>query len=124
MDRVGAGGAWASTWRETFGGRGSRPRNGRRTMSKTVSDWIESDVEPYQDKSVAWLSQFHFFRDPIRPTYSDLNWFFSPADGIIIYQRRVRAEEPIVEIKGKAYSLRDALRDEAYRAESLVIGIF
>ena len=93
-------------------------------MSKTLHDWLETDVEQYQDKSVAWLSQFHFFRDPIRPTYSDLGWFFSPADGIIIYQRRVRPNEAIVELKGKTYSLRDALRDQHFQAESLVIGIF
>ncbi len=93
-------------------------------MSKTLREWLDSEVTPYHEKSVAWLSQYHFFRDPIRPTYSDPNWFFSPADGIIIYQRQVLPEEPIVEIKGKAYSLRDALRDRTYAAESLVIGIF
>ena len=93
-------------------------------MPKKFHDWIETDVRPYQDKSVAWLSQYHFFRDPIRPTYSDLNYFFAPADGIILYQREVRPEEAIVEIKGRAYSLRDALRDPHYEAPSLVIGIF
>lgn len=43
-------------------------------MVKKRQDWIETDVCPYQDKSVAWLSQYHFFRDPIRPTYSDLSY--------------------------------------------------
>jgi len=96
----------------------------RYVMSRTLRDWLETEVEQYQHKSVAWLSQFHFFRDPIRPTYSDLDWFFSPADGIILYQLRARPDEPIVEIKGKAYCLRDALRDLEFNAESLVIGIF
>ncbi len=67
-------------------------------MAKKLHDWIEADVRPYQDKSVAWLSQDHFFRDPIRPTYSDLNHFFAPADGSILYQREVRPEEYIVEM--------------------------
>jgi phosphatidylserine decarboxylase len=93
-------------------------------MAKTLRDWLTQDVQPYQDKSVAWLSQLHFFRDPMRPTYSDLGCFFSPADGIILYQKEVGPTEPILDIKGKAYSLRDALRDETYSAESLVIGIF
>ena len=93
-------------------------------MAKTLQNWLEEDVEPLQDKSVAWLSQFHFFRDPVRPTYSDLSYFFSPADGIILYQRQVRADEAIVTIKGKDYSLRDALRDPHFDAECLVIGIF
>jgi phosphatidylserine decarboxylase len=93
-------------------------------MSKKLHDWIENDVRPYQDKSVAWLSQYHFFRDPIRPTYSDLSYFFAPADGVILYQREVRPDQCIVEIKGRAYSLQEAMRDPHYEAPSLVIGIF
>src|ERR1041385_5850650 len=93
-------------------------------MSKKIQDWLENDVQPYREKSISWISQFHFFRDPIRPTYSDLNYFFSPADGIILYQRRLHPDQGLVEIKGRAYSLRDAMRDPSYEAESLVIGIF
>jgi len=93
-------------------------------MAKSLQDWVESDVEQFRDKSVAWLSQFHFFRDPIRPTYSDLSYFFAPADGIILYQSTVRPDEAIVKIKGRAYTLRDALRDSEYNQPSLVIGIF
>ncbi len=77
-----------------------------------------------RDKPVSWLSQYHFFRDPIRPTYCDTNYFFSPADGVIIYQKTVRPDEAILDIKGKSYSLRDALRDDDFAAECLVIGIF
>jgi phosphatidylserine decarboxylase len=93
-------------------------------MSKTLIKWVETEVQPFREKSVSWISQFHFFRDPIRPTYSDLSYFFSPADGIVIYQEKVQPDDPIVKIKGKAYTLRDALRDEAYNQPSLVIGIF
>src|SRR5438445_9600724 len=93
-------------------------------MAKKIQDWLETDVRPYREKPISWVSQFHFFRDPIRPTYSDLSYFFSPADGIILYQREVDPDECIVEIKGRAYSLRDAMRDPHYDARSLVIGIF
>jgi phosphatidylserine decarboxylase len=93
-------------------------------MSKTLQRWLREDVAPVHDQSVAWLSQFHFFRDPIRPTYSDLSYFFSPADGIILYQKQVRPDEALVAIKGKTYSLRDALRDRDFEHECLVIGIF
>jgi phosphatidylserine decarboxylase len=93
-------------------------------MAKTLHQWLAEDVEPVHDQSVAWLSQFHFFRDPIRPTYSDLSYFFSPADGIIVYQCEVKPDEAIVEIKGRSYSLRDALRDPELKDECLVIGIF
>jgi phosphatidylserine decarboxylase len=93
-------------------------------MAKTMQKWLETEVNPYRKKSIAWLSQYHFFRDPIRPTFTDMSRFFSPADGIIVYQREVRPEEAIVTIKGKDYTLRDALRDPEYSAPSLVIGIF
>ncbi len=93
-------------------------------MAKKLHGWLRTEVEPFRGRSIAWLSQFHFFRDPIRPTYSDTSYFFSPADGIILYQRTVRPDEAIVELKGKAYTLRDALRDPGYDQTSLVIGIF
>ena len=93
-------------------------------MAKTLTRWLAEDVEPLHDKSVAWLSQFHFFRDPVRPTYADLSCFFAPADGIILYQREVRPEQPIVNIKGRPYSLRDALRNPGFQHECLVIGVF
>jgi phosphatidylserine decarboxylase len=93
-------------------------------MAKTLQDWLDTDVRPFRDKSLTWLSQYHFFRDPIRPTYSDLSYFFAPADGIILYQREVAPDDCIVEIKGRTYSPRDAMRDPDYDAESLVIGIF
>jgi phosphatidylserine decarboxylase len=93
-------------------------------MSKNINEWLSEDVRPFQDRSISWISQYHFFRDPIRPTYSDLSCFFSPADGIIVYQQTVRADERILEIKGKPYCVRDALRDTHYEEPSLVIGIF
>ena len=93
-------------------------------MAKQLQEWIQTDVNPFRAKPMAWLSQYHFFRDPIRPTYSDLSYFFSPADGIILYQRAVSPDESVITIKGRDYSLRDALRDPHYDAPSLVIGIF
>lgn len=93
-------------------------------MARKLQDWLEKDVRPFQKKSASWISQYHFFRDPIRPSYSDLGYFFSPADGIILYQRKVRPGECIVEIKGRAYSLQEAMRDPHYDSESFVIGVF
>jgi len=43
---------------------------------------------------------------------------------VILYQGIVEATDPILDIKGKPYSLREALRDEEYDKTSLVIGIF
>lgn len=93
-------------------------------MSKSVDQWLDEDVAEFRDKPVSWISQYHFFRDPIRPSYSDTSCFFSPADGIILYQEVVKPDECLVEIKGKSYCVRDALRDPHFEGDSLVIGIF
>jgi phosphatidylserine decarboxylase len=93
-------------------------------VAKKLAEWIASDVAPVRDKSMEWLSSQYFFRDPCRPTYADLRYFFSPADGVILYQRTVRPDECVVDIKGRPYSLREALRDPSYDHESLVIGVF
>jgi phosphatidylserine decarboxylase len=93
-------------------------------MAKSLKEWVEQDVASVRDKSLGWLSQEFFFRDPTRPNYSDANYFFSPADGIVLYQLTVDPDDPIVDIKGKRYSLQDAMRDPSYDKRSIVIGIF
>ncbi|HZM71109.1 MAG TPA: phosphatidylserine decarboxylase [Candidatus Cryosericum sp.] len=93
-------------------------------MAKKLTEWIESDVQPLRDLPVSELSQLHFFRDPCRPACSDTAYFFAPADGVILYQETVDPGDPIVDVKGRPYSLREALRDPGYDERSLVIGIF
>jgi len=77
-------------------------------MAKQLQDWVNEDVGPFRDKPLSWLSGQHFFRDPVRPSYSDTSYFFAPADGVVLYQETVAADESIVDIKGRPYSLREA----------------
>lgn len=93
-------------------------------MAMKLNDWVEQEVKPFRDTPMAWLSQYHFFRDPNRPSFTDLNYLFSPGDGIILYQKTVCPDECLVEIKGRVYSLRDAIREPNLEGPSLVIGIF
>ena len=93
-------------------------------MAKQLAEWIEEDVGDLRDAPLSWLSAQHFFRDPARPSFSNPDYFFSPADGIVVYQEEVGPADSIVDIKGKSYSLRDALRDPSYDRPSLVIGVF
>jgi len=94
------------------------------SVAQDLQDWIDTDVQEIRDKPLTWLSHRHFFRDPPRPMFSDPSLFFSPADGVILYQRIVDPDEPIVELKGLNYSLREALRDASFTRRSLVIGVF
>jgi phosphatidylserine decarboxylase len=93
-------------------------------MAKDLKEWIETDVAAVKDKPISWLSSQWFFRDPIRPIYSDSNFFLAPADGVILYQKVVGPAESVVDVKGRPYSLRQALRDPEYDKPSLIIGIF
>jgi phosphatidylserine decarboxylase len=93
-------------------------------MAKALQQWIEEDVGELRERPLGWLSEQHFFRDPVRPIYADTSFFFAPADGVVLYQEEVEPDESIVDIKGRPYSLQEALRDEAYDKRSLVIGIF
>ena len=93
-------------------------------MAKALKEWIDTDVSKVRDKPMRWLSEEYFFRDPNRAIYSDSSYFFAPADGIILYADVVQADASIVDIKGKSYSLQDAMRKKEYTKESLVIGIF
>ena len=93
-------------------------------MAKSLKEWVATDVARVKEQPLKWISEEHFFRDPCRPMFSDEQYFFSPADGIIIYQREVQPTDCIVDIKGKTYSLRSAMQDDAFDQPSLVIGVF
>ena len=93
-------------------------------MARTLGEWVDAEVGAIREKPLTWLSHHHFFRDPPRPSFSDPTRFFSPADGVLLYQKTVDPGEAILDIKGRPYSLRDALRDPGFDKRSLVIGIF
>jgi phosphatidylserine decarboxylase len=94
------------------------------TMAKPLQEWIATDVAHQRSQPLKWISEEHFFRDPSRAVFSDCAYFFAPADGVILYQRNVQPADCIVEIKGKVYSLRQAMQDETFDQQCLVIGIF
>ena len=94
-------------------------------MAQHLEDWLEGEVKELSKLEVGELSNTFFFRDPMRPNYIDYNHFYSPADGVILYQKYVKdATDPIVEIKGMNYTIQDVLGNKNYNQPSLVIGIF
>jgi phosphatidylserine decarboxylase len=93
-------------------------------MAKKLNAWIKEDVQPFLDRNINWLSSEFFLRDPKRINYFDRNHFFSPADGIIIYQKYVKPDEKVIEIKGVNYTLKKLMADEDFNENCYVIGIF
>lgn len=93
-------------------------------MARPLHEWLQSDVARVRGKPMRWLSERYFFRDPARAVYSDTGYFFPPADGVVLYAKEAGPAEEIVDIKGRSYSLRNALRDERFDRRCLVVGIF
>lgn len=94
--------------------------------------WIEeinADLEIkgkgyLKDGYVREIYNKHFFRDPARPIRRNPDYFYSPADGIVLYAKEVRAHEQILEIKNKNYSVREILMDEEARGKWIAVGVF
>jgi phosphatidylserine decarboxylase len=93
-------------------------------MAEKLESWVKKTLPILNKNKMDYLSNQYFFRDPPRPTYVDHEYFFSPADGVILYQKIVDPSESIVEIKGKNYTVKEILGDSTYNKRSLVIGIF
>lgn len=91
---------------------------------KTLQQFIDEDVNPMKTKDFGWLASEHFLRDPKRANRLDSNFFFAPADGVIIYQRKVKPDEPLVEMKGINYTLKEVFQDPDFNKTCYVIGIF
>lgn len=93
-------------------------------MAQKLENWLIDHVAKCKEKGENYLANEYFFRDPHRPTHLDNKHFFSPADGIILYQKVVKPDEQIVEIKGINYSLKELLSDKEFNTPCLVVGVF
>lgn len=92
-------------------------------MALTLDKWVKS-VDQYRSKSITKMSNEIFFRDPPRPVIQNHEYFYSPADGIILYQEVVKGKESLVEIKGKKFTLQQLMGDKEFTQPCLIIGIF
>lgn len=108
-------------------------------MALPLNEWVEKTqkwIEELKQESLvkgkhltkdAYVREIyhkHFFRDPARPIRREPNYFYSPADGIVLYAKEVRSNDPVLEIKNKNYSLRTILGDETVRGKWVAVGIF
>lgn len=53
-------------------------------MAQNVASWRRKVQAECKDLSIGKLSSEYFFRDPLRPIKNNQDFFYSPADGIII----------------------------------------
>lgn len=94
-------------------------------MAEKLEDWIKRHVSKYKDIDVKKVYNELFFRDEFRPIFYRPNVFCSPADGVIIYQKKVKPTERILEVKGKNYTLCDILQNKNIKnCYYYVVGVF
>lgn len=95
-------------------------------MALPVNDWIKSkETQRVLNLSVNELVTRDFFRDPLRRIYQNPDVMYSPADGVVLYAYNcIGPNEPVVEVKGKNFTVRQIINDPTYNHNSLVVGIF
>jgi phosphatidylserine decarboxylase len=92
-------------------------------MALPIEKWVDTAVAKYQELDLVKMSNHEFFRDPPRPQLIDRQYFFAPADGVIIYQKEV-LDCDVVEVKGTMITLADLMQDKGYCQPALVVGTF
>jgi phosphatidylserine decarboxylase len=93
------------------------------SMSQTLEEFLTS-IESFKKLPVDVISSLFFFRDPARPQFTDEDFIWSPADGVIIGQEFAKPTEEIAEIKGTNYTTQKILENPEFDKEALVISIF
>jgi len=93
-------------------------------MSKSIKEWLNEDVSQLEECEPELMYSVLFFRNPNRPIYTDCDFMFSPADGIVIDQGVVGPDEEIADVKGIQYTPQKLLDDDVFDKKSLVISIF
>jgi phosphatidylserine decarboxylase len=94
-------------------------------MARSMANWLSTAAAFYQEFPVDKLSHQAFFRDPPRPQIIDSDYFFAPADGIILYQEIVEdPASPYLEVKGENYSLQELTQSPNWDIPCMVVGTF
>ena len=95
-------------------------------MAMSLNKWTDSikDLLDFADANPEKMFSEKFLRDPFRTSYINKSYFYSPADGIILYQKILKPDEKLAEVKGINYNLMDMMEDQTFDKTCLVIGIF
>jgi len=92
-------------------------------MAELFKDWLNR-IQRFRKQDIGELSEGFFFRDPTRSLKINPFVFYSPADGVLLYQKEVNPGEEIIEVKGRNFTLKNLLMDNDFNQKCLVIGIF
>jgi phosphatidylserine decarboxylase len=88
------------------------------------SEWGPKLKAHYDKINWAKFSHGEFLRDPCRCQRIDSRFAFSPADGLIIGQARVMAQDDLIETKGTHCTLQELMAPWLVEGPCLAISIF
>lgn len=87
-------------------------------------DEFVTKYDKIYNKDVGFMQSQFFLRDPMRGVYINPHWFYTPADGFILYQKTLTPNQKLAEIKGVNYTLKDLMQNEEFDKTCMTIGIF
>jgi phosphatidylserine decarboxylase len=95
-------------------------------MAMHIDKYLKTkEAQKHLNMPVNKLVSEAFFRDPLRKIHRNPSVMLSPADGVVLYTHKCMGpNDPIVEVKGKNFTVKELLNDPTYNSDSLVFGIF
>jgi len=91
---------------------------------ETIKSWLDTTVKPFLKQSTEEEDYQSFMRDEPRPIIRDQNNFYSCADGIVVYNTRVKNGNAKLEVKGVPYTVNEVLGQDLIDGPALVCGVF
>ena len=96
---------------------------------ETIKDWLNTpEISELRKKPIYEIIEVGFHRETVVPIFINKEILFSPANGIILYAKRVRSQDDLVMVHGTPVTIKDLIRkdamDKIYDEDFIVIGIF
>jgi len=94
-------------------------------MAIPLQQWLDTEVASVKEKPPRWHSELYFNRIEIRPAFMDSQYFFTPADGVIMGAwEHIDADDNLIDNKGKQMTLRELMANDDLEGDFLVVSVF
>ncbi len=93
-------------------------------MAQDIKSWAKEAKKVDQRLDRDPIDHEYFFRDPGRPMFVEDDLFFSPADGVLIYQTVVDDMKKPIDAKGAMVTLPQLMGDPDFNQPCLVLAVF
>lgn len=92
---------------------------------QTIKEWLHTpEITELRKKPVYEVIETGFHRERIVPIKVNKEVLFSPANGILLYAKKIASKDDIIMVHGTPVTLKDLVRKELYEDEFIIFGIF